>query len=105
MNAPRYLNEAIEVNRQAVSMTPQLSIRFANRVMNLGADLLRRFEETGKVEEPKEAISNTQKAITCTPPDHPELSQMFNNLGTRKFLQHKQTGKIEDFDDAVNTVQ
>jgi len=77
------LEEAIQVARQAVDVTPEDHPDLAERLNNLGNRLESRYERTGKVEDLEEAIRVARQAVDVTPKDHPDLAGRLNNLGTK----------------------
>jgi tetratricopeptide (TPR) repeat protein len=97
------LEEAIQVTRQAIKVTPK--DRVAGFLSNLGIALESRYKCTRKIEDLEEAIQVTRQAIKVTPKDHPGLVGCLNNLGSRLQSRYECTGKIEDLEEAIQVTQ
>jgi len=71
---------------QAVAATPSDNPDLIGRLNNLGNILERRFERTGKIEDPEEVIWRAEQAVVAT----------LNNLGNQLESLFEQTGRMED---------
>jgi tetratricopeptide (TPR) repeat protein len=89
------------VLRRAVDITPVDHPDLAAYLPNLGNQLQRRFERTGRIKNLEEAIQVSRRAVDTTPVDHPNLAVCLNNLGNQLQSQFERTRRIEDLEEAI----
>ncbi len=75
------LEQAIQVNQQAVTLTPDGHAGKPMYLSNLGITLQSRFERSGELEDLEQAIQVNQQAVTLTPDGHAGKPMYLNNLG------------------------
>ncbi|KAH6667397.1 hypothetical protein B0J14DRAFT_602149 [Halenospora varia] len=67
------LEDAIQMARQVLEVTPKSYPDLAGRLINLGIVLEIRFGRTENLENLEEAIQLARQAVDLTPEDHPDL--------------------------------
>jgi tetratricopeptide (TPR) repeat protein len=75
------LEEAIQVTRQAIALTPKDHSDLAGRLNNLGNSLGSRYKRTRDIANLEEAIQVARQAVASTPEDHSDIASCLNNLG------------------------
>ncbi len=75
------LEQAIQVNQQAVNLTPDGHADKPRRLNNLGGALQSRFKRSGEWEDLEQAIQLNQQAVNLTPDGHADKPMYLNNLG------------------------
>jgi len=96
------LNDAVDVARQAVDITPLDHPDRARRLNNLGNRLSHRFERTGSTDDLNDAVDVARQAVDATPLDHPDRARLLNNLGSWFGHRFGRTGSMDDINDAVD---
>jgi Tetratricopeptide repeat len=70
-------------------------------LINLGACLGRRFEQTGAMDDLNHALEATDEAVKATPLDHLGRAGCLNNLGNLLGRRFERTGATDDPNHAV----
>ena len=99
------LEEAIQVSREIVKITPEGYPNVAARLNSLGTRLRRRYEHTKETKDLEEAIVVSWQAVNATPKDHPDLAAWLNNLGISLVRRYDYTHKIDDLEEAIRIFQ
>jgi len=95
------LEEAIQVSREALQLTPPNSPDRPSRLNNLGAGLYARHARTGDLDDLEEAIRVFRAALKLTSPNSPNRPRYLNNLGTGLRDRYAQTGTLSDLEEAI----
>ncbi|KAF4331600.1 tetratricopeptide-like helical [Fusarium beomiforme] len=95
------LEEAIQIARQAVNLTPTSHPDHADRLSNLGNKVKRRYERTGEMAELEEAIQIARQAVDLAPPGHPDREVCLNNLGNKLERRYERTGEMVYLGEAI----
>jgi hypothetical protein len=95
------LEEAIQISRQAVDVTPEDHPNRARRLNSLGVSLRKRYSRTGAMADLEEAIQIGRQAVNVTPEDHPDYARRLNSLGVSLRKRYSKTGAIADLEEAI----
>ena len=95
------LDEAIELSREALALTPPDSPDRAGRLSNLGSGLQTRYERAGRPADLDEAIERGREALALTPPDSPDRAALLSNLGGGLQTRYARAGRPGDLDEAI----
>jgi tetratricopeptide (TPR) repeat protein len=102
---PSDIEEAIQVSRKAVDITPEDHPGLAARLGTLGDILGHRYERRGNEDDLKEALELAHKTIDITPNDHPRLIWALNNLGIQLSRGYDRTNNDDYLDEALQVAQ
>ncbi|KAL6400772.1 hypothetical protein AUP68_16489 [Ilyonectria robusta] len=97
----KYLNEAIELSRKVVDLTPEEYSGRAIILNSLGHGLGERYLMTGDLSDLEEAIRVGQNAVELTPEGHSEQGMRLNNLANRLSDRYSRTRTAEDIENAI----
>ena len=93
------LEEAIQVEREAVNITPD-HLNRARSLNNLGTLLGERFLRIGAIADLEEAIQ-IERGVVNTTENHPDRVIWLNNLGVLLSNRFSRTGIIADLEEAI----
>jgi len=93
------LEEAVQLRREAVRITPPNHEGRTRRLLNLSLQLGALFHATG--EGLDEAIDIAQNALSGAPENYPNQAGLLNGLGTRLEDRFRLTGDIGDLHEAI----
>ncbi|ENH70299.1 Putative 30S ribosomal protein S17P-like protein [Fusarium oxysporum f. sp. cubense race 1] len=102
---PADLDEAIQISREAVNMTPVDSPDRAGRLSNCGIRLAEKYSVTEEMSDLKDAIGIMREVLEVTPSDDPDRAMYMNNLGTALADQYAQTSKMADLNESIHITQ
>ncbi|KAK2731046.1 hypothetical protein FQN57_003707 [Myotisia sp. PD_48] len=95
------LEEAIQLGREAITVTPEDHPDRAGQFNNLGIQLSDRYSRTGAMSDLEEAIQLGREAIAATPEDHPDRAVQLSNLGSQLGDRYSRTGAMSDLEEAI----
>ena len=99
------LEEAIQVNRQAVASPPGDDPNLAPYHNNLGNKLMRRYHRTGDINDLDEAIQISERAVALTSDDPSKLAIRLNNLSTKFTSRYERTQDMSDLEKAIQALR
>jgi tetratricopeptide (TPR) repeat protein len=99
------LDQAISKYEIAANMTPEGDSGLPPILGNLGAALLRRFEQLGRAVDMSKGIERLEMAVNLTPDRHPDKSACLDNLGNSLQTRFEQFGNLSDLDSAITKRQ
>jgi hypothetical protein len=95
------LEEAIQVARESVGLTPPGYTDLGSRLDTLSSLLSMQYEQTKNTPDIDGAIQAGQRAVDLTPQGHSERLDRLSNLGNKFRLRHFQTGDTTSLDSAI----
>jgi tetratricopeptide (TPR) repeat protein len=95
------LDEAINLEREALSLQSPGHPDRANSCVGLAVSLHTRYEQTGDITLLDEAIGLAREALALRPLGHPERASSCDNLAVSLQARYKQTGDITLLDEAI----
>ena len=101
LGALRDLDEAIILDREALSLFPQGHPNRSMSLNNLAVDLSSRYKQLGALRDLDEAIVLAREALSILPQGHPDRSASLNNLANRLSTRYSQLGASRDLDEAI----
>ncbi|EAS30243.3 uncharacterized protein CIMG_05722 [Coccidioides immitis RS] len=99
------LEEAIQLEREAVDRTARDDPSRAMYLHNLGCFLEERFVEIDAIPDLEEAIRLGQEAVDCTAYDHPSRAMYLNRLSVQFGARFKRMGAASDLEKAIQLGQ
>ncbi|KAG0707083.1 CHAT domain-containing protein [Suillus ampliporus] len=99
--APSDLDEAIELYRAALALSPAGHSYQSVSLDNLANILQDRFEQRGALSDLDEAIELHRAALALCPPGHSDPSRSLNNLAITLRARFEQLGALSDLDEAI----
>jgi tetratricopeptide (TPR) repeat protein len=99
------LDAGIENLRAALRLSPPGHTQRAMLLTNLGALLLRRFEQTGERDVLDEAVRVSRDATTAASPEHADRGRYLSNLGVALVHQARISDKPSESDKAIDVIR
>jgi tetratricopeptide (TPR) repeat protein len=93
---PARLDEAIELHRRTLAMTPGGHPFRGPFLHSLGSALMRRYHRTGHVRDLEEAVAYHRGAVASTPDTDPERPTVMSHLANALTERHGHTQNAED---------
>ncbi|TCO49794.1 CHAT domain-containing protein [Actinocrispum wychmicini] len=100
--AKDYLDEAIDVGRQAVNASPTHHFIRLLALSNLGPALRTRFEWTGATDDLDEAVDCARQVMNVNPTPDLDWAGRLSNLGVTLRARFVRTGVLSDLAEAVD---
>ena len=97
----RYIDEAIDVARQALALCPPGHSERPGSLFQLALHLGYRYNQLGAMGDLEEAIGLDREALSLRPQGHPDRSLSLNNLALHLSIRYKQVGAMQDLDEAI----
>ncbi|KAG1809808.1 CHAT domain-containing protein [Suillus plorans] len=95
------LDEAIEVQMEALALHPVGHIDRSKSLSNLANGLSSRFDHRGNDEDLDEAIALDREALALHPVGHTDWSMLLNNLAVRLSCRFDHRGNEEDLNESI----
>ena len=95
------IEEAIVLDREALSLCPQGHPNRSMSLNNLAVSLSSRYKQLGAREDLDEAIVLNREALDLCPQEHPNRSMSLNNLAGDLSSRYNQLRAMEDLDEAI----
>ncbi|WP_328785581.1 CHAT domain-containing protein [Streptomyces canus] len=99
------LDEAIELQQEALTMAPAESWVRAGRLSDLGTSLIAKFQITGDLESLDQAVRLTDEAVAATGREDPERGVRLYNLATALLERCQRLRGRADLDWAVEVAE
>jgi tetratricopeptide (TPR) repeat protein len=99
------LDRALELWQSVVDAMPEDSPDLPQRLNNLGAGLIDRYERIGDVTDLAKAIRVLQTAIGRMSSDSPDLPSLLSNLGNGLRIRYRCSGDIDDLEHSIRVTQ
>ena len=96
-----YIDEAINLYREALELTPLGHPKRPVSLTRLAVDLSDRYDQLGATRDLEEAIVAAQEALDLCPAGHPDRSMSLNVLSVCLTTRYDQLGAMEDLDGAI----
>ena len=97
----RYIDEAIDLDRQALELCPPGQSERSISLMQLALLLSTRYKQHGALQDVDEAIILVREALTLRPQGHPDRSMPLNDLAIHLSTRCNQLGAVQDLDEAI----
>jgi rhamnogalacturonyl hydrolase YesR len=95
------LDQAIELEREALALRPSGHPRRSISCANLGVSLRERYDQTGEAALLDEAIELKREALALQHSDHPDRAWSCVSLGASLHARYEQTGNVALLDEAI----
>lgn len=102
---PSDIEEAIQMARNVVAMTPEDHPGLVERLATLGDVLGHRYEHRGNEGDLKEAIDLLHKAVAIAPSTHPKRIWVLTTLGVQLIRGYDRTMNNDYLDEALKVAQ
>jgi tetratricopeptide (TPR) repeat protein/CHAT domain-containing protein len=96
-----YIDEAINLYREALELTPPGHPKRPVSLTRLASDLSDRYNQLGATRDLEEAIVVAQEALDLCPAGHPDRSMSLNVLAVCLTARYDRLGAMEDLDGAI----
>ena len=97
----RYIEETIDLDRQALALCPPGHSERLGLLFQLAFDLGYRYNQLGEMKDLEEAIVLDREALSLCPQGHPDRSMSLNNLALHRSTRYEQVGAMQDLDEAI----
>ena len=97
----RYIDGAIDLDRQALTLCPPDHSERATSLIRLAFHLGYRYDQLGAMRDLDEAIVLGREALSLRPQGHSDRSMSLNNLAVRLSTRYNQLGVMRDLDEAI----
>ena len=97
----RDLDEAIVLDREALSLRPEGHPDRSQSLNNLAIRLSTRYKQLGAMQDLDEAIVLDRESLDLRPKGHRDRSQSLNNLAIRPSTRYEQLDAMQDLDEAI----
>ena len=95
------LDEAVEVGREALTVTPESDAQYPDRVSRLAGGLLERFSRSGQGADLDEAMALVEPSARTATAGTPALPSLLNNMCYALMLRFGLRGRVADLDAAI----
>ena len=99
------LDEAIEIDCEVLTATPDDSLSRPVYLANLGADLRTRYERTGRTADLAEAIEVLRASVAMSPAGDSRKARRSENLFHVLYMQYERTGEAKYLDETLTIGQ
>ena len=97
----KYIDEAINLDRQALELCPPDHHQRPISLMWLAIHLSHRYNQLGVMADLDEAIDLDRDALSLHLHGHPHRLMSLNNLANRLSARYRQLGALQDLDEAI----
>ena len=95
------IEEAIVLDREALSLCPKGHPDRSRSLNNLADGLSTRYKQLGEMQDLHEAIALDREAHDLCPQGHPHRSTSLNNLAVRLSTRYERLGAMQDLHEAI----
>jgi hypothetical protein len=99
------LDDAIDLCREAVGLTPASHVDYPMHQTNLGLALTTRYERLARPGDLEGAIAAGRAAVAATLPTDPDRALRLANLGSALSARYDMYGALADLDEAIENTQ
>ena len=96
-----YIDEAIDLNREALQLCPPGHPMRLDSLTWLAMHLRDRYNQLGGTTDLEEAIVLDREALSLCPQGHPDRSMPLINLAGGLFTRYDELGGVQDLDEAI----
>jgi len=96
-----YIEEAIELDREALQLCPLGHPRRLDSLIYLARHLRGRYNQFGATSDFEEAVVLDREALDLCPQGHPNRWMPLIDLAVDLFTRYQQLGQMEDLDEAI----
>ena len=100
-----YIDEAINLYREALELTPPFHPKRPVSLTRLAMELSDRYDQLGGTRDLEEAIVVAQEALQLCPAGHPDRPISLNTLAVCLITRYNQFGSMEDLGEAIVLVR